>query len=92
MTARAQCRGMDNHSSPTAPQNFEDALRQLETIVRELESGSVPLDDAIAKFEQGEMLRQYCQKRLDEAKARIEKIASVRDGVPQSTTPFDSEG
>jgi exodeoxyribonuclease VII small subunit len=83
---------MDKDTAPAAAQNFEDALRQLETIVRELESGSVPLDDAIAKFEQGEKLRQFCQTRLDEAKARIEKIAAVRDGVPQSTTPFDSEG
>ena len=83
---------MDNQNAPAAPQNFEDALRQLETIVRELESGSVPLDDAIAKFEQGEALRKFCQNRLDEAKARIEKIAVSRDGVPQSTVPFDSEG
>ncbi len=83
---------MDNQTPPAPPQNFEDALRQLENIVRELESGSVPLDDAIAKFEQGEKLRVFCQTRLDEAKSRIEKIAAVRDGVPQSTTPFDSEG
>lgn len=83
---------MTSENSPKPPQNFEDALRQLEAIVRELESGSVPLDDAIAKFEQGEKLRQFCQARLDEAKVRIEKIAAVRDGVPQSTAPFDSEG
>ncbi len=83
---------MTNQNAPDSPHNFEDALRQLETIVRELESGSVPLDEAIAKFEQGEKLRQFCQARLDEAKVRIEKIAAVRDGVPQSTTQFDSEG
>lgn len=85
---------MENAPTSTAPLpgdlSFEDALRQLESIVRELESGQVPLDESIAKFERGEALRAFCQKRLDEAKSRIEKIAATRDGVPTGTAPLDA--
>lgn len=71
--------------------SFEDALKQLEAIVNELERGDVPLDASIAKFEYGEALRTHCQKRLDEARARIEKITLDRDGRPAGIEPFDSQ-
>lgn len=69
--------------------SFEDALRALETIVRQLESGDVPLEDSISLYEKGENLRQHCQKRLDAAQARIERIVAGPDGVPSGTQPFD---
>lgn len=69
--------------------SFEDSLRALETIVRQLESGDVPLEDSISLYEKGEKLRQHCQKRLDAAQARIERIVAGPDGQAAGTQPFD---
>ena len=71
--------------------SFEDALRALETIVRQLESGDVPLEDSITLYEKGEKLRQHCQKRLDAAQARIERIVQGPDGAAAGTQPFDAD-
>ncbi|HUD29057.1 MAG TPA: exodeoxyribonuclease VII small subunit [Novosphingobium sp.] len=70
--------------------SFEDSLRALETIVRQLESGDVPLEDSISLYEKGEKLRQHCQKRLDAAQARIERIVAGPDGTAAGTQPFDA--
>ena len=77
--------------TPTADLSFEDALRQLEEIVRKLESGDVPLDDSIDLYAKGDQLRVHCQKRLDSAQARIEKIRTDADGKAVGTAPFDAE-
>jgi exodeoxyribonuclease VII small subunit len=69
--------------------SFEDALKALETIVRQLESGDVPLEDSISLYEKGEKLRLHCQKRLDAAQARIERIVAGPDGAAAGTQPFD---
>ena len=69
--------------------SFEDALRELEDVVRKLESGDVPLDQSIDLYERGDALRQHCQKRLDSAQARIEAIVADRDGNASGTRPFD---
>ena len=70
---------------------FEDALGQLENIVRQLESGEVPLEQSIALYQKGHTLREYCQKRLDDARAQIEKINIGPDGNAASVESFDSE-
>ena len=80
----------DNQDSNVNPA-FEDALGQLENIVRQLESGEVPLEQSIALYQKGHKLREYCQKRLDDARAQIEKINIGPDGNGQSTEAFDSE-
>jgi len=69
--------------------SFEEALRALEEIVTNLERGDVPLDQSINLYERGEKLRAACQKRLDSAQARIEKIVTGADGTPNGTTPLD---
>ena len=69
--------------------SFEDALKRLEQVVRELESGEATLDRAIALYEEGERLKQQCETRLKDAQARIEKITLGADGRPTGTTPFD---
>ena len=69
--------------------SFEDALRALEDVVRRLESGDVPLDDSIALYERGDLLRKHCQARLDAAQARIERIVAGPDGAATDTQPFD---
>ncbi|MEM8726228.1 MAG: exodeoxyribonuclease VII small subunit [Pseudomonadota bacterium] len=71
--------------------SFEEALRALEEIVTQLERGDVPLDDSITLYERGEKLRAACQKRLDAAQARIEKIVTGTDGKPSGTTPLDAD-
>lgn len=69
--------------------NFENALKQLETIVDKLERGDVPLDESIAIYERGEALRNRCDELLKAAEARIEKIKLTRDGKPAGTEPLD---
>lgn len=71
--------------------SFEQALIALEEIVQQLESGNLPLDQSIALYERGEALRKHCQKRLDDAQARIERIVTDASGAAVGTTPFDSE-
>ncbi len=82
-----------NGSAPNAADitqmSFEEALRALEAIVTQLERGDVPLDDSISLYERGEQLRKACQKRLDTAQARIEKIVTDVQGQPSGTVPFD---
>ncbi|MCB2052388.1 MAG: exodeoxyribonuclease VII small subunit [Novosphingobium sp.] len=83
---------MDDTSPDIAALSFEDALRQLEDVVKKLESGEVPLDDSINLYERGEALRKHCQSRLDAAQARIEKIVQGADGSPAGTAPFGEAG
>jgi exodeoxyribonuclease VII small subunit len=59
----------------TGESSFEDAQRELELIVGRLESGQVPLDEAIALWERGEELYRACLARLDAAQGRIEELA-----------------
>ncbi|WP_343612193.1 exodeoxyribonuclease VII small subunit [Novosphingobium sp.] len=75
-------------SAGIAQLNFEEALRALESVVRQLESGEVPLDESISLYEKGEKLRAACQARLDAATARIERIVAKDDGAV-ATRPLD---
>ncbi|MCP9223098.1 exodeoxyribonuclease VII small subunit [Erythrobacter sp. LQ02-29] len=87
---------MTEGTAEISQMSFEDALRALEDVVRQLESGDVPLDKSISLYERGETLRKHCQARLDAAQARIEAI--VQDGAENGvgrasgTRPFDSDG
>ncbi len=83
---------MAEEQSQISDMSFEQALRELEGVVRKLESGDVPLDDSITLYERGEELRKACQARLDAAQARIEKIVQGADGKPAGTVPFDAGG
>jgi exodeoxyribonuclease VII small subunit len=75
-------------TAPLAELSFEDALKQLEAIVRQLESGEVPLNESIALYAKGDVLRRQCEERLKAAQALIEKISVGPDGVPRGTEPF----
>jgi exodeoxyribonuclease VII small subunit len=70
--------------SPVPPDiaklGFEDALKQLEDIVRDLESGKGKLEDAITSYERGAALKQHCERKLAEAQMKIEKIMLGADG------------
>jgi len=66
--------------------SFEEALSELEKIVRGLESGSADLKTSISSYERGVALKKLCEAKLKEAESRIEKI-TMADGVP-ATEPF----
>ena len=62
-----------------AEETFEEAMAQLEEIVRALESGQVKLNEAVAYYEKGNALYTLCEKKLADAKSRIDKLV-VQDG------------
>lgn len=69
---------------------FEEALKNLEKIVDELESGDLPLDKSLAKYEEGVRLVRLCQKKLQEAKKKIEILVKTKDGKIK-IEPFEEE-
>ncbi len=61
---------------PKREPSFEDAYRQLETIVQKLEAGGLPLEESIALYEEGMRLAQLCNKQLDTAELRVTQITA----------------
>jgi exodeoxyribonuclease VII small subunit len=68
---------------------FEAGLQELENIVREMESGELPLERALELFEKGMKLSEACRKQLEEAEARVELL--VRKGDKVQAEPFKTE-
>ncbi|GBQ69228.1 exodeoxyribonuclease VII small subunit [Ameyamaea chiangmaiensis NBRC 103196] len=68
-------------TDPIAALSFEQALGELETIVRDLEGGQQKLEDAIASYERGAALRRHCEAKLNEADARVQAIVQQADGT-----------
>ncbi len=73
--------------SEIAKLSFEEALKELEDIVRRLEAGNAKLDEALAAYERGALLKQHCESKLREAQARVDKIVLGSDGKP-ATEPM----
>lgn len=69
---------------------FETALARLETIVKEMESGRLTLDQMITHFEEGSQLVKQCGDKLNEVEKRIETL--IRKGDQLETQPFTEEG
>ena len=70
--------------------SFEKAIKDLEKIVKSLESGELPLEKALEKFEAGIKLSRYCTETLDAAEQRVTMLMADENGTPQET-PFDVE-
>ena len=70
--------------------SFEDSLAELEKIVRQLEEGKGGLDASIKAYERGAALKRHCEVKLNEARARIDKIVLAPDGTP-STKPIETD-
>lgn len=68
---------------------FERAIEELETIIKRLEEGKVPLEESVAIYERGEALKQRCEELLKAAEARVEKITLDSAGKPKGTAPLD---
>lgn len=74
---------MTDQSLPAdiAALSFEDALAELERIVRQLEEGKAKLDDAIRHYERGTLLKRHCELKLREAQSKVDRITVSADGV-----------
>jgi exodeoxyribonuclease VII small subunit len=70
--------------------SFEKSLKDLEKIVSALESGNLPLEKALEKFEAGIQLSRFCSKTLDEAEKRVTLLMADGTGTMKKE-PFDSE-
>ena len=66
--------------TPVEEMSFEDAMRELEKVVSDLERGDVPLEQSIALYERGAQLKQRCQTKLKEAEEKVALITQDGDG------------
>ena len=82
---------MDNDS--LEKMTFEEAMKELERLVDSLDKGDVSLDEAIAAYDRGSQLKDHCQKKLNEAKMKVETIQSSGDSnvIPNKLTSFDPD-
>ena len=69
---------------------FEESLKQLETIVAQLERGDLPLEDSIKMFEEGMRLSAECKQELDAAEGKVQILLKQRDGSMKSE-PFPAK-
>jgi exodeoxyribonuclease VII small subunit len=84
--------GMPEMSSDTstdpareiASMSFEQALEELEAIVKQLEGGRGRLEEAITSYERGAALKRHCEAKLNEARAKVERISAAADGTLKS--------
>jgi exodeoxyribonuclease VII small subunit len=79
----------DNNNTDVAKMPFERAIDELESIVKRLEEGKVPLEESVAIYERGEALKKRCEELLRQAEARVEKITLNADGKPTGSEPLD---
>ncbi|MGB3456342.1 MAG: exodeoxyribonuclease VII small subunit [Litorimonas sp.] len=75
--------------TPIKDLSFEDALSELEGIVRQLEGGDAPLEESIALYQRGAKLKAHCEGKLKSAQLKVEKIVLAPDGSA-GTEPFDA--
>ena len=70
---------------------FERANEELESIVKRLEDGKVPLEESVAIYERGEALKRRCDELLRQAEARVDKITTDANGQVTGTEPLDDQ-
>ena len=73
-----------------AKQTFETAMNRLESIVHELESGDLTLDEALKRFQEGVKLSKFCSNKLDETEKRVSILLKDEEGNVQAV-PFRNE-
>jgi exodeoxyribonuclease VII small subunit len=69
--------------------SFERAMEELESIVKRLEDGKVPLEESVTIYERGEALKRRCEELLRQAEARVDKITTDANGKVTGTEPLD---
>ena len=72
---------------------FEEAIKELEGLVDSLDKGNVSLDEAIAAYDRGSQLKDHCQKKLNEAKMKVETLQLSGDSkvIPNKLTSFSTD-
>ena len=80
---------MAEKNSDVTTMPFERAIDELESIVKRLEEGKVPLEESVAIYERGEALKKRCEELLRQAEARVEKITLDAEGRPTGSEPLD---
>ncbi len=76
--------------NPVENMSFEEALQELEQIVRRLEEGKTNLDEAIQAYERGASLRLHCEKKIKDARLRVEKIVvGADDSITKEPVNFE---
>ncbi len=70
--------------------SFEAAMAELETVVGQLESGNVPLEESIKLYERGDVLKKHCEKKLAEAEEKVAQITLNADGQATGTKPVEA--
>ncbi|HUL88471.1 MAG TPA: exodeoxyribonuclease VII small subunit [Pseudolabrys sp.] len=79
----------ETNNSDIKKMPFERAVDELESIVKRLEEGKVPLEESVAIYERGEALKKRCEELLRQAEARVEKITLDANGKPTGSEPLD---
>ena len=69
---------------------FEQAMAELDEIVRKLENGQIPLEEAVKTYEKGMELKKICEEKLKTAEMKIEKL-TLQDGKPVGTETLDEQ-
>ncbi|KPA19920.1 Exodeoxyribonuclease 7 small subunit [Shimia sp. SK013] len=75
--------------TPISEMSFEAAMRELEQVVGQLESGNVELEKSIALYERGAELKKRCEDKLKEAEEKVAAITLDGDGNPKGLTPVE---
>jgi exodeoxyribonuclease VII small subunit len=79
----------DDSQTDVKQLSFERAIEELESIVKRLEEGKVPLEESVRIYERGEALKRRCEELLRHAEARVDKITTDASGRPTGTEPLD---
>ena len=80
---------MADNNADVKKMPFERAIDELESIVKRLEEGKVPLEESVAIYERGESLKRRCEELLRQAEARVDKITLDASGQPTGSEPLD---
>ena len=76
---------------PIEKMSFEEALAELESVVNNLESGSIPLEESIKLYERGATLKAHCEAKLSSAEEKVARITRSANGTPDGLAPIDPE-
>lgn len=75
--------------TPVEKMSFEQAMKELETVVDQLERGDVALDQSITLYERGAALKKRCEDELKRAEEKVAAITLDQNGAPTGTTPVE---